>query len=261
MPVDSMTKTIGVALSVSLVCSLLVSGTVVLLNRIEEENARRTRMKNMLMDLDLLHEGERVEDVMKRTRKILVHLETGKEVPEAEYGKIVNPEKFDLKTMARHPEHSKAVPANLDTAGIGRMPKYMVVYLVKEKADVVQYVLQIYGRGFYSTLYGVLSLGKDLKTVQGISFYEHAETPGLGGEIDNPQWKKKWKGKLAFDEQGNRRIGIVQGRVDISNPNAKYLIDGITGATYTSRGVNHLVQFWLGENGYGPFLKRRREEK
>lgn len=257
MPGESLSKTIGVALAVSLVCSLLVSGTVVLLNRIQEENARRTRIRNLFMDFDLIQEGESVNDVLRRTDLMLIELETGMEIQKRDYGKIVDPGEFDLKVMARHPEHSKALPSDRDLAGIGRIPKYMVVYRIKDKNGIAQYLFQVYGKGFYSTLYGTLSLRTDLRTIQGISFYEHAETPGLGGEIDNPQWKTKWKGKQAFDNQGKVRIEIVRGRVDHSNPDAKYQIDGITGATYTTRGVNQLVRFWLGEEGYGPFLKTR----
>ena len=63
-------------------------------------------------------------------------------------------------------------------------------------------MLPIYGKGLWSTLYGFLSLDADATTVRGITFYEHAETPGLGGEIENPRWKAQWNGKNVFDDQG-----------------------------------------------------------
>lgn len=260
MPGDSIKKTVGVALGVSLACSLLVSGTVISLESMQEEKVRRTKIKRVLLDLDLLREGESIEDVLKRAEHILIDLETGLEVREEKYTEILDPGKFDLKAMARDPEQSRQIPDDRDIAGIGRVPKYMVVHLVRENTTVTNYVFHIYGKGFYSTLYGVLSLGRDLKAIEGISFYEHAETPGLGGEIESPQWKNKWKGKQAFDDLGQSRIEVMQGLVNASNPDAIYQVDGISGATYTTRGVDQLVKFWLGDDGYGPFLKRRRKE-
>lgn len=260
MPGESMRKTIGVALGVSLVCSVLVSATVVSLNRMQEENAKKTRIRNVFMDLDLLREGEGIEDVRERTQRILIDMGTGVEIPKERYAETLDPEAFDLKAVAGNPQYSKEIATDKDIAGIRRMPRYMVAYLVKENDAIVKYVFHIYGRGLYSTLYGVIALGKDLKTVEGISFYEHAETPGLGGEIDNSQWKNTWKGKQAFDDSGNVRIGVLQGLVDTASPNAQYQIDGLSGATYTARGVDQLVKFWLGDDGYGPFLKRLREE-
>jgi Na+-transporting NADH:ubiquinone oxidoreductase subunit C len=132
----------------------------------------------------------------------------------------------------------------------------MVVYFIKENDKTEKIVLPVYGKGLWSTMFGFIALDKDLKTVKGFTFFQHGETPGLGGEVDNPRWKKIWNGKQAFDEGGNIRIKVIKGKVDASRPEAKYQIDGLSGATLTSRGVGNLVRFWLGENGYGPFLSR-----
>jgi Na+-transporting NADH:ubiquinone oxidoreductase subunit C len=96
--------------------------------------------------------------------------------------------------------------------------------------------------------------------VKGFTFYEHAETPGLGGEIDNPRWKNSWKGKHVHDKEGNVIIEVIKGQVDTSRPESKHQVDGLSGATLTARGVDHLVKFWLGNNGYGLFLKRLGKE-
>ena len=105
----------------------------------------------------------------------------------------------------------------------------------------------------WSTLYGFLALEADANTVVGLVFYEHAETPGLGGEVDNPVWKAKWVGKEVYDE-GDVAISIIKGSVDPSSSNAVHQVDGLSGATLTSRGVHNLLHFWLGDNGYKPFL-------
>jgi Na+-transporting NADH:ubiquinone oxidoreductase subunit C len=135
----------------------------------------------------------------------------------------------------------------------------MAVYWIYHKGEPNQYLFPVYGRGLYSTLYGFIALGSDLRTIEGITFYEHGETPGLGGEVDNPEWKRSWRGKQAFDKDGNLQIEVVKGRVDPSRLDANYKIDGLSGATYTTRGVDQLVKFWLGSNGFGPFLERLRK--
>ena len=136
----------------------------------------------------------------------------------------------------------------------------MVVYLAMQGGSMEKIILPVYGKGLWSTLYGFIALDRDLKTIRGITFYEHAETPGLGGEIDNPRWKNIWNGKQAFDEKGNLRIKVIKGIVDTSRQAAKYQIDGLSGATRTTHGVNALVRFWLGSDGYGPFLNKLVEE-
>jgi Na+-transporting NADH:ubiquinone oxidoreductase subunit C len=255
---NSVINTIGVALGVSLVCSILVSATVVSLNTLQKENEKRIRMRNVYIDLGILREGESVSDVKERTRFFDIDMKTGRELPEDRWTGILNPEDFNVKTVANDPEYSIEIPPEKDKAGIRRMPKYMALFSVYENDVLAKYVLPIYGSGLYSTLYGYIALGADLKTIEGITFYEHGETPGLGGEIDNPQWKKLWKGKLAFDEEGNVIIRVIKGHVDPEKPEARYQIDGLSGATFTTRGVNNLVRFWLGEDGYGPFLRRER---
>ena len=90
----------------------------------------------------------------------------------------------------------------------------------------------------------------------GLTFYEHGETPGLGARIDDPAWKDLWMGKRVRDDAGALRIGVARQAVPSASPDAPFLVDGIVGATWTSSGVDALVRFWMGEDGYGPFLEK-----
>ena len=106
--------------------------------------------------------------------------------------------------------------------------------------------------------HGFLALQADTRGVFGLQFYEHAETPGLGGEVDNPGWQALWRGKPLYDERGALRIEVVKGKVQ-SGTNAAYQVDGLAGATFTSLGVSNMLRFWLGEQGFGPYLAKVRE--
>jgi Na+-transporting NADH:ubiquinone oxidoreductase subunit C len=98
-----------------------------------------------------------------------------------------------------------------------------------------------------------LALEADMQTVAGIGFYQHAETPGLGGEIDNPKWKSSWVGKQAYNNN-ELVLSVLKGKADLSRPGSESQIDGLAGATLTTRGVNNLVQYWLGEQGFAPLI-------
>ena len=89
--------------------------------------------------------------------------------------------------------------------------------------------------------------------MRGITFYRHAETAGLGARIGELEWRALWVGRRALDEEGTPRIEVVKGRADRTSP---YEVDGISGATLTGNGVTAALRFWLGEDGFGPYLRR-----
>jgi len=257
VPDASVKKTIFVALGVCLVCSILVSSAAVSMRSAQEQNKRLDRITNILEAGGLPFTDKNVKITYEtRIRPMMIDLGTGETVPEQSLNEILNIEAFDIKSMANSVEYGRSIAPDRDIANITRMPAYMVVYLVIENDRPEKIILPIYGKGLWSTMYGFIALDKDLTTIKGITFYDHAETPGLGGEIDNPRWKNIWKDKQAFDINRNVKISVVKGMVDQSAPDSQYGVDGITGATLTSRGVDNTVKFWLGNNGYGPFLKK-----
>ena len=129
------------------------------------------------------------------------------------------------------------------------------VYLIEKDGKTESIMLPVHGYGLWSTMYGFLALDiNDLETVVGFGFYDQQETPGLGGEVDNPIWKNRWPGKKVYDAKGDVALTVIKGAVDSANPNAQKQIDGLAGATLTANGVTNLIQFWMGNNGFKPFL-------
>lgn len=257
---DSTKKTIQVALGVCAVCSILVATATVSLEAIQTQNKKLDKIENILAAGGLDAENKNPIQVYEdNILPIVIDLKTGNTVDKKDEP-LLNPERFDLKKVKAEPKLSEEIPADKDLANVKTRPKYMVVYQVVDKnKNILSYILPIYGKGLWSTLYGFISIGNDLKTVKGITFYEHGETPGLGGEVDNKKWKASWKNKLAFDESGNVLINVIKSKVDPNDPNANSKIDGLSGATLTTRGVNNLIHYWLGENGYGPFFNKIRK--
>ena len=261
MPSDSVSHTLKVAVGVCLFCSLFVSLAAVALNAKQQENQRLDRIKNILVAGGLYDENADLSKTYEeKVQASLIELATGDMVPPSQFNEVLKLEGFDIKAAAIHPEYGRSLTLEQDKIGVGRIPKYMVIYYVKEQDRIEKVILPVFGKGLWSTLYGFLALENDLKTISGITFYEHGETPGLGGEVDNPRWQAIWHGKQAFDENGNVSIEVLKGPVDPSSANANHQIDGLSGATITTRGVNNMVRFWLGENGYGPLLANLQKE-
>ncbi|MFO7706267.1 MAG: Na(+)-translocating NADH-quinone reductase subunit C [Halopseudomonas sp.] len=245
---ESVRRTVTVALLVCLVCSVVVSAAAVALKPIQITNQLLDKKRNILSIAGLLEEGADVEAQFEKVTARLVDLRTG------EFSDEIDPLAYDQQKAAKDPAMSKRLDASEDIASIRRREDYATVYMVENADGIETMILPIYGYGLWSTLYGFIALEGDLKTVVGLGFYQHAETPGLGGEVDNPNWRQQWTGKVVYDEEGEVAVQVLKGSVDSSNPNAEHQVDGLAGATLTSRGVENLVRFWLGENGFGPFL-------
>ena len=258
---DSTTKMIIVTLGVCLVCAVIVSGLAVGLRPRQVRNQELDKLSNILQAGQLYEPGIDLQKVFKeRIETLVINLNTGEPVPEDEYRQVVESRTLDVKTMAGNPRLAQTIPDSEDIADLNKQPKYMPVYAVQSGDSIGRYIFPIYGRGLWSTMYGFLALDGDLRTIRGITYYDHGETPGLGGEVDNPSWKEQWEGKLAFGPDRNVRIQVIKGTVDPSDPNSQYKIDGLSGATITTRGVNNTVRFWLGRAGYLPFIENQRKD-
>ncbi len=257
MPNDSPLKAVIVTLVVCLVASILVAGSAVLLKPAQEVNKERERLARIGQIATLIpgvEEAIRMGD-STRVEARVVDMATGR------YVRSIDPADFDQRRAAKDPGLSVAIPSERDLAQIGRRAAFAVVYLVREEERLRAVILPVHGRGFGSMLYGYLGLSGDLRTVIGLNFYEHGETPGLGALIDDPQWRGQWQGKEVWAGAGIPAIGVADGPVARDSPQADYLVDGLTGATWTSRGVTNLLRFWLGSDGFGPYLRSIPDER
>ncbi|WP_105104014.1 Na(+)-translocating NADH-quinone reductase subunit C [Microbulbifer pacificus] len=249
---DSVKGTLIVALVLCIVCSVVVSTAAVVLKPKQEANAVLDMKRNVLMAGGLIdadqHNAKAIEEAFEAVTIKYVDLRTGKFTDEAPAG-------GSGRAAAKIPSASEKLPSEQDTAKIMRRENTKEVYLVEKDGELQRIILPVRGYGLWGQLYGFLALESDLKTVAGLGFYEHKETPGLGGEVDNPRWKAQWEGKQVFNADGDVDISVIKGSVDPNGANAVHQVDGLSGATLTSRGVNNLINFWLGSQGFGPFLK------
>jgi len=254
--VDSPAYTLVFATVVCVVCALFVSGASVLLADRQEANRLLYLRKNVLIAAGLVEPDARLsaQEAMslfdRRVEPRLIDLRNG------EYVDGVDVAGFSQREARGDAASSREVGDN--PAGVRRVPDLAKVYLVEDgHGGFNQVVIPVEGLGLYGTLYGFLALQRDTRTIAGIAFYENRETPGLGAEVTNPRWLARWPGRLAYDEQWQPAITLVKGQVGppASDP---YQVDALSGATITSNSVTALLRFWLGGQGFGPYLEKAR---
>lgn len=254
---DEWRNVLAVALTLCLVCSVLVSLTAVLLAPRQAANATRDVQKNLLLAARLLGPGDSLDEIdtlMQRVESRVVNLQDGT------YVEDIDPGAFDQRAASRDKSTSVAIDPQEDVARIRRRSLYATVYLIRDGEKLQQLILPVRGAGLYSTLYGFIALGADLRTIVGLKFYEQGETAGLGAEVDNPRWLAQWEGKVALNRTGRPVLEVVKGGVAAGDPDAVYKVDAISGATITSKSVQNLLRFWLDEAGFGPYLERLRQQ-
>ncbi|CAB0149499.1 Na(+)-translocating NADH-quinone reductase subunit C [Pseudidiomarina piscicola] len=251
---ESLGKTLFVVIALCLVCAIIVSGAAVGLKPIQQKNAALDMQRNVLDAAGLLEPSTDVVAVFnERVETKLINLNTLEVVDQANGEDAAN---YDPIAAANKPEWSTQLEKANDTAGIGTRENVTKVYFINgEQGDLETLVLYIRGYGLWGTMYGLISLQPDLNTVRSVNFYEHSETPGLGGEIQNPKWVAQWQGKEIYGDNNAE----VEFDVMKSPKQENHDVDALSGATLTSNGVDNLMAYWFSDKAYGPLLDKIRK--
>jgi Na+-transporting NADH:ubiquinone oxidoreductase subunit C len=253
-----------VAGTVCAVCALFVSAAAIGLKSQQEYWVQIDTQRNILLAAaadDAEREsfkkmsGAEVKDFFGTNfRNIIIDLETGEDVT----GEYTDEQKvafrqIEVAELRKAGQYTDIPPAE-DLGQIKRRENRSHVYIRTDSTE--RYVFPVRGKGLWSTLKGFLALQPDLTTAAYLTYYSHAETPGLGGEVDNLGWRSRWNGKVLFDESGDVALTVVKGEATSDTQ-----VDGLSGATITSKGVENMLRYWMGDQGFGPYLSRVRQEK
>jgi Na+-transporting NADH:ubiquinone oxidoreductase subunit C len=256
MAEESAAKPFYSVLILALVCSALVAGAAVGLRPLQEANRRIDQKKNILRAAGIYRPDGDVEQQFAPIKTKIIDLTSGEFVSEDQ----LSPAAFDQRKAALSNDLGMALEKGKDPAGLSRVEKYSLVYLVMGNGRVDQLILPVRGKGLWSTLYAYVALDADLTTIRGISFYAHGETPGLGGEIENEAWQGSWRGKKIYGPDAAVALEVVKGKAAETGEASRHEIDGLSGATMTGAGVSNLLRFWFGEHGFQPFIRRLQQQ-
>ncbi|MDB9722490.1 MAG: NADH:ubiquinone reductase (Na(+)-transporting) subunit C [Fidelibacterota bacterium] len=224
---------------ITMVLAFVLSSVYSSLEEITEANVQADIKKNILTSLgfqpseEIPWSKENVEAIFNESVESFVIDDLGNVIPDK------FPEDIDPKLNANFfPLYRKVIDGTIEG-----------------------YAIPISGKGLWGTMYGYFSIEPDGATAKGITFYKHIETPGLGAEVDKPWFQQNYVGKKFVDGSGNL-IGIqaIKGKVDNSSTESYHQVDGISGATMTSKGLNNfLLKDLRTYNSY--FEQVRRENK
>lgn len=212
-------KSLGFALAMCLVCSILLSGAASGLKPRQEENKEIDIKKNILKALAVSND---VASLDKEKVRSLYDANIKEVVVEKATGEATDMKLSELKDGD-------------DTK--------LAVYQKLADGKIAAIAIPIEGKGLWSTIRGYLALEKDLNTVLGVTFYDQAETAGLGAEIAQDWFQNSFKGKKILAADGSlKSITVVKGQILDGDPETIHKVDGISGATMTTNGVNVFVQ-------------------
>ena len=249
---DSIIKTLAVAFSVCLICSLVVSSSAVSLRDLQKENKLNDRRLKVLQVADIYDPELSISEQFLQLESKFIDFDTGRIF--TEYNNF-NIDEYDQVKATKDSNLSKAIPASDDIAIIKNRENVGKIYILRDDLkNIDKLILPIRGYGLWGTLFGFIAIESDFNTVSGIEFYEHKETPGLGAEVDNPKWKTSWKGKKIYDDN-QVTLKVIKGKVEDDDTMSMYKVDGLSGATITSRGVSNMVSYWFSDSGYANLLK------
>ena len=237
-------------------CSLLVAAAAVGLRPLQDANKQLDQKKNILNAAGIYQPNTPIAEQFSVIETKIVDLASGEYVP----SETVNPVSYNQLGAALSEENGRALQRSDDPAGIRRLENYSFIYLVRKGDKIDQVVVPVRGKGLWSTMYAYVALDGDLTTIKGISFYEHGETPGLGGEVQNPRWQAGWQQKKLYSPEGEMALKIVKSSSQGSPEELPYMVDGLSGATLTSQGVENLIHFWFGNDGFKPYFNRVKSE-
>ena len=263
---DSPINVIILAVVLCVVCSLVVSMASVGLRSMQDANVLLDKRANILSVAGFqdVASGD-VNDIFSNRFTVeLIDMNTGlpaaKEAMEAmkKAGKEYADEeetiaKYDQIWASKSKKPSVSDPTD-DATLIKYREKFSHVYVLKsEDGKVEKYVFPVRGYGLWSMMKGYLAVEPDLQKIAGLTFYEHGETPGLGGEIKSPRFKAQWPGKNIYGDDGTVCVRVIK-----SAPKDPYCIDALSGATITSTGVSNMMKYWMGPEGFGPYIDKKK---
>ena len=250
---DTKANALLVAGVLCLVCSVFVTAAAIALRPTQQAAKLDDKRKNILRVVGLWQPGVNIDEAFQQFTPKLVELSSGALVEDGPA-----PATYDQYKAAKDPaQGGSIIPGEEDLAKIKYKPRYATVYFLNHPdGSPKTVILPINGYGLWSTLYGFLAVEADGNTIVGINFYQHAETPGLGGEVDNPKWKSQWPGKKIYGADGKVEVRLVRGGASTEGEEAQHEIDALAGATLTSDGVSNLVRYWTSDAGFKPFLTR-----
>lgn len=229
MNTNSNTYTIVYASVMVVIVAFILAFASSALKTAQTKNIELDKMKQILAALNVSTKGQNAEEVYKKYVKA---------------DEILSP---DGKVIAENGGFNINMAAEMSKPAAERqLPLY-----VCEVDGQTKYVIPLSGAGLWGPIWGYVGLDDNKDTVYGVYFSHASETPGLGAEIATPHFQQEFVGKKVLKD-GHIALGVEKyGKV--TDP--EYQVDGISGGTITSKGVDAMIKSCLSQ--YDNFLTNK----
>ena len=199
-------------------------------------NADADKMKQILASVHVKADDN---NVVEKYNQII----TETLVVDAE-GKVIGHDAFDVNVQEQ---------AKIKDIGQRMLPVYICTLADNE----VKYIVPVAGNGLWGPIWGYISLNQDGKTIYGAYFAHQSETPGLGAEIEKPDFCNQFDGKQIFKNDRFMPVAVI--KKGQKAPNGEDFVDAKSGATITSKGVGAMISDCL--SPYEAYLKKIGDNK
>ena len=246
--------TIGFAVTICVVCSTTLAGIAMGLKDMQDDNRRRDLYKNILSAVDLPAadaDGNRASlsgDAVDQLWEEKIEL---KAIDPAS-GAPIDASKADVNGDGTFNYLDLAV-ANAKVKNTENPPEILGLYVRKDTGAIA---IPMTGKGLWGPISAYIAFDTKLEKVTGTTFFAPKETPGLGAEITAPIFMAQWPGK-SIVENGNTVPIRVLKPAECDEGGNPHCVDGVSGATITSRGVDVMVEKSLAL--YEPYIQKVRQ--
>ena len=214
-----------------IVVAAILSVAAMTLQPYQKKNIEINKKQNILTSINLMSDAKNAESLYDKYIQESYAINSKGNIVEG-----VDAFKIDMKKELAKPLEERNLPV-----------------FVSSLEDSKQYIIPVYGKGLWGPIWGYVSLKNDLSTIYGANFAHKGETPGLGAEIENKAFQEQFIGKEIYNNQGQFiSVSVLKGGT--ADPNSKYEVDGISGGTITSNGVDEMLKDCL--SSYEPYFNK-----
>lgn len=202
-----------------IVVAAILSVAAMTLQPLQKKNVEINTKQNILTSINLESDAKNAESLYEKYIQESYAVNIKGELVDG-----VDAFKIDMKKELAKPLEEQNLPVFVSTLDNSK-----------------QYIIPVYGKGLWGPIWGYVSLKDNLSTIYGANFSHKSETPGLGAEIDTKEFQQQFIGKEIFNEQG-QFVSVKIMKSGAASPGSKYEVDGISGGTITSNGVDDMLK-------------------
>ena len=234
------------AIGLTVVFGGALSLTSVGLKPLQDKQVELDTKKKILgavMDISQITDPNEILSVYdKRVKSIVVDI-NGNEVKTDAKGNPAVAEKVNIQKNSKMKKEDRLYP---------------VFMFMSESNEVQSYIFPTFGSGLWDWISSYIALDQDLNTVKGIAFDHKGETPGLGARITETNVQDRYVGKEIYNDKGEL-VSITMVKGEGNTVLSQHQVDGMSGATMTAKGVNAMLESYLG--CYQAFIEKNKSQK